>query len=199
MADIRLENVSKSFEGKTVLSGLSLSFAEGETVCIMAPSGYGKTTLLRLILGLEKADGGSISGTDCRMCPVFQEDRLSPEHTPIENIRPVLSRHTPPTEIEKCLADLGLEVSCFAQPIAEFSGGMARRVAIARALLAEGKWLVLDEPFRGLDEETRARAAACILARRKGRGILLVCHDPAEAALLSARILRLDELQEKKS
>ena len=199
MADICLENVSKSFDGKPVLTDLSLSFRAGECVSIMAPSGYGKTTLLDLILGLLRPDAGSITGIDCRMCPVFQEDRLSAEHTPIENLRPVLSRHTPPTEIEKCLAELGIEPPSFTQPIAEFSGGMARRVAIARALLAEGEWLVLDEPFRGLDEETRARAAACILARRRGRGILLVNHSAEEAVLLSARILRLDELQEKKS
>lgn len=199
MADIRLENVSKRFEEKTVLSDLSLSFSAGERVCIMAPSGYGKTTLLRLILGLESPDEGSIAGTDCRMCPVFQEDRLSGEHTPLENIRPVLSRHTPPTEIEKCLRELGLEPSCFGQPISEFSGGMARRVAIARALLAEGEWLVLDEPFRGLDRETRARVAACILNYRGDRGILLVSHDGEEADLLCARVIRLDELQEKKS
>jgi len=194
MSDIRITALSKTFEDKQVLHDLSLTLREGSITCLMAPSGYGKTTLLNILLGLLSPDAGEVSGTDCRMCPVFQEDRLSPEHTPIENIRPVLSRHTPPTETEKCLAELWIEPAALTRPVSEFSGGMARRVAIARALLSEGKWLVLDEPFRGLDEETRARTAACILARRGKRGILLVSHDEEEAALLGATVLRLDAL-----
>lgn len=192
MTDICIDGLCKSFGDRQVLDRLTLRIPCDRPTCLMAPSGYGKTTLLNLILGLLTPDAGQITGADVRMCPVFQEDRLSSAHSARENLRPVLSRHTPPSEIDSCLAELGIDRHAAGQPTSALSGGMARRVALARALLAEGEWLILDEPFRGLDEESRARAAAVILARRRDRGLLLVSHDAAEAELLSCTVLHLD-------
>ena len=101
MSDIKVTRLSKSFDGKTVLDNLSLTLPAGSTTCLMAPSGYGKTTLLNILLGLLPPDSGELEGCDVRMCPVFQEDRLSPVHTARENIRPALSRHTPPAKTKK--------------------------------------------------------------------------------------------------
>jgi NitT/TauT family transport system ATP-binding protein len=88
------------------------------------------------------------------------------------------------------LAELGLTEG-LKKPLRGYSGGMNRRVAIARALLVDYELLLLDEPFKGLDEETRARAAEVILTRARGKTIILVTHDPAEAALMKAEVFRL--------
>lgn len=189
--DIRVSGLSKSFGARRVLSDFSAVFPHAEPTCLMGESGCGKTTLLSVLLGILPYDSGEISGTDCKMCAVFQEDRLAVEFTALENLRIVLPRTAPLSEAEACLAELGLSPDVAKKPITALSGGMARRVAIARALLAEGEWLILDEPFRGLDEENRRRAAACILTRRNGRGILLVSHDAEEAALLGARVMHM--------
>ena len=188
MQDIRILNLNKSYGEREVFRNLSLTIPHGARVALMGPSGCGKTTLLRILLGLEKKSAGSIEGLPNRIAPVFQEDRLCPWLSVRENIRIALRRVTD-SEIFETLAALGLAGE-ENTPAKDLSGGMSRRVAIARALLAESELLILDEPFRGLDEGTRARAAACIDRMAKGKTLLLVTHDEEEAALLGAGILR---------
>lgn len=184
---IEIQNVSKAYGGVPVLSGFSARWEKGERICIMGPSGGGKTTLLRLLAGLEAPDSGQISGLG-QVRLLFQEDRLSEDFTPLRNLLfsvPEVSRE----EAVACLTALGLGDSMH-RPVRTLSGGMRRRVAIARALLAKGDTLLLDEPFQGLDDETRRKAAAEVLERLKGRTLITVSHDEEDASLLSATVLR---------
>lgn len=183
--EIRVEGLCKSYNGKPVLAGLNAVFRP-EITCIAAPSGTGKTTLLRLLLGLERPDGGSILGADCRWAAVFQEDRLLENLSAAGNLRFALGEA--PGEAGDLLARLGLELSD-SGPVRAWSGGMKRRLALARALLAPSDALALDEPFTGLDGENRARCLELIRERAVGKPVLLATHDLA--GLEDAPVLRL--------
>jgi len=173
LMEIRVEGLRKSYGGKPVLTDLSAVFREGVT-CIAAPSGTGKTTLLRLLLGLEHPDGGTIAGADCRWAAVFQEDRLLEGLSAGANLRFALG--AVPPEAGETLARLGLELSD-PKPVRAWSGGMRRRLALARALLAPSDALALDEPFTGLDEENRRRCLELIREMGVGKPVLLATHD----------------------
>ena len=187
--DLILKNICKAYDEKTVLEQFSAVFAPGKTYAIMGPSGKGKTTLLRLILGLEKPDAGEITGVPRRIAAVFQESRLCPELTAGQNIALVL----PPRQeaaITRMLEALDLQ-DCGKTKAADLSEGQQRRVALARALLYGGDLLVLDEPFTGLDEETKSRALAAIRTARGNATVLLVTHNREDAAALGAEIVNL--------
>lgn len=150
---ILITNLSKSYGETVVFRNFSARLPLGETTVITGVSGGGKTTLLRLILGLETPDGGEIAGVPARRAAVFQEDRLCPQLTALENVLLTAGRKKE-RKARDILARLGLGES-LAVPAAELSGGMRRRCALARALCAESDLLVLDEPFKGLDEANR--------------------------------------------
>ena len=181
MMEIVVRNLCKSFGGQAVLRDLSFTAGPGIT-CVMAPSGSGKTTLLRILLGLERSDSGTVEGlAGKRISAVFQEDRLL-EHLSAEgNLRFVLGRAYDPQAARILLDRLDLP-DTGTQPVREFSGGMKRRLALARALLAPFDVLLLDEPFTGLDQANRDRALAAIRETAGDRPVLLVTHDPADAA-----------------
>ena len=164
---IAVHKLCKAFGGKTVLQDFSCELEEGRVTALMAPSGAGKTTLLRILLGLETADSGEITGlSGKRLAAVFQEDRLLDFMTPVDNIRlpePKLERAV----ILREMAAMGL-TGCENQPVRELSGGMRRRVAILRALLCGADVIALDEPFKGLDEATRARVSATRVSAGRG-------------------------------
>ena len=190
--DLILQNLCKAYGGHVVLDGLTHTFPHGAVTCVTGPSGSGKTTLLRLIAGLEAADGGSIRGVpEDGISMVFQEDRLPPQLSAANCLRCVLKK-SPSREgrIAEALAALGLsEVS--GQSVRAFSGGMRRRVALARALLFPSPLVLLDEPFKGLDADTRAQAIAFARPRLQGRTTLLVTHDPGDVADFGGTELRL--------
>ena len=195
-ADLILTGISKSFGRHRVLKDLDLRFPAGQITCVMAPSGAGKTTLLRILMGLETADAGEIRGMEGqRVGAVFQEDRLLPWASAAGNVRLVNAALTG-AEIREAFSSAGLGGN-EEQPVSELSGGMARRVALLRALLAENEVLLLDEPFKGLDEETRRAVIGCLLRYRAGRTTVVVTHDGKEAAALGARIITLPLLQEE--
>ena len=178
--EIHAAHVDKSYGGIAVLRDVTFSAGPGVT-CVEGPSGSGKTTLLRLLLGLEKPDGGSISGAGClHWAVVFQEDRLLEHLDAAGNLRFALGADFRPWEAAQLLAELGLPAA-EGKPAGEYSGGMKRRLALARALLAESDALALDEPFSGLDRESRARAEEAVRRRTAGKPVLLVTHDPAGA------------------
>lgn len=188
--EIRVRNLWKAYGGVTVLQGVNFTAGPGVT-CIMAPSGAGKTTLLRILLGLETADRGVAEGAEnCRWAAVFQEDRLLERLDAAGNLRFVLGRDYEAEKAAALLAELGLE-NTGGRAVREFSGGMRRRLAMARALLAKSDALALDEPFAGLDAETRERARECLRRRAGERPVLLVTHSPEDAAGLGAEIVRL--------
>lgn len=177
---IAMERLSKAYDGKPVLRDFSLCVEAGEHLCLMGPSGCGKTTLLRLLMGLERPDGGSITGLEgLRMSAVFQEDRLLEHLTAAENICFVCG--SLPEETETLLLRLGLEKESLSRPVREFSGGMKRRAAIARALLAAFDVLFLDEPYKGLDADTKKAVQDAVGEYARNKTVVLVTHDPAEA------------------
>ena len=187
---IVIENLTKSYGEKLALPPFSCTLEEGEIVCLLGQSGCGKTTLLRLLLGLESPTGGTVSGLPDRISAVFQEDRLCPAFSAVTNVSLALGRQVPRTEIVALLTELGLG-DALQKPVRELSGGMQRRVAMARSLLAPADLYLMDEPFKGLDEDTRKVVMDAVLQRTKGRTLLLVTHDPEEAAYLGGRIIRM--------
>lgn len=188
--EIRIRGLCKSYCGVPVLENVTLSAGAGIT-CVTAPSGGGKTTLLRILMGLEEIDSGAIEGLDgCRWAAVFQEDRLLEELDAMGNLRFALGPGLDRKSAEKMLAELGLE-RAGGKPVREFSGGMKRRLALVRALLAKSDALALDEPFAGLDRENRAKAAACIRRYADGKPVFLVTHDEEDTAELYSQIIPL--------
>ena len=188
MMDIAVKNVYKAYGDKKVLNDISVAFPVGRCTCIMAESGKGKTTLLRLIMGLEAPDSGSITGVPERLSVVFQEDRLCEDFSIAANIRMVLNKDTDRSDddIRKLLSELSLDED-IETPVSKLSGGMKRRVAIARAIAYDSDWLILDEPFKGLDETTRDKAIDTITQKRKS--VIMVSHNLAEAERMNATIL----------
>ena len=187
MNDITLRNVSKRFGDRIVLENFSAVFPAGETSVLMGVSGGGKTTLLRLILGLETPDGGEISGVPAKCAAVFQEDRLCPQLTALGNVLLAAGRRKE-QEARELLTRLGLAES-IDTPAADLSGGMRRRTALARALCSEYDLLVLDEPFKGLDDQTRRTAIKIVREQTQGKTVLLVTHDPTEAKTFTEKII----------
>ena len=173
---IELQNISKSFDGVSVLDNISTGIPDSGIFAICGASGSGKTTLMRIILGLEQPDSGNISGIEGKKTAVvFQNDRLLPWLSAFDNVAAVCSKERAKEMLEK------VELSdAFNKKPAELSGGMCRRVALARALAFDADILLLDEPFKGLDEETKTAAIYETRRRCQGCTVLLVTHDPTE-------------------
>lgn len=187
---IELDRVSFSYGEKRVLSSLSLRLPERGQVAILGPSGCGKTTLLRLMAGLETPDSGIIRRPE-RIACCFQEDRLLPWYTARENVALALPRTA---RQDKARADrlaqswlervgLGAEGSAYPEAL---SGGMKRRVALARALAYDAPVLLLDEPFRALDEQTHSEMLRLVRSLAQGRLLVLVTHDERDAEGMEA-------------
>ena len=191
MRGISVKNLRKSYGEQLVLNDVSFELPDQGITCIMAPSGVGKTTLLRILLGLERPDGGAVSQPpDCRWAAVFQENRLLEQLDAMDNLRFVLGNDFDLQAACQILEELGL-AETEGKPVRDFSGGMKRRLALARALLASSDALALDEPFTGLDEENRERAIVCIRKRTAGKTVLLVTHHEEDVMGLNAGLIHL--------
>lgn len=186
--------LSKSFGAHQVLRRLDLQIAPGEFVALLGASGSGKTTILRLLLGLETPDGGSVYVPESRTT-VFQEPRLVASKRVWRNVVLGLPRARGSRQAAvEVLGVVGLERHADAWP-GTLSGGEAQRVALARALLRQPELLLLDEPFAALDALTRLKMQSLVaeLIARYGPGVLLVTHDVEEAVLLADRVLVLKD------
>ncbi|MBR3289400.1 MAG: ABC transporter ATP-binding protein [Clostridia bacterium] len=186
------ENVSFSYPDKPVLSGFSATFPDTGVVCLIGASGCGKTTVLRLLAGLETPAGGTISGCPPRVSLMFQEDRLLPWATVEENVRLVLARENACAASE-WLQKVGLGDVAHKLPD-ELSGGMQRRVALARALAAESDLLLLDEPFTGLDRPLAQEMAGLVREIAQTKPVVMVTHGAEEPGWLSAQTLEMTPL-----
>ena len=186
MRDIVVSGICTSFGETEVLNGLSAIFPVGKTGCITAPSGIGKTTLLRILRGLESLDSGSISELEnVTVGSVFQEDRLCENMTAADNIK-LVSPKLDDKEILSAMQAVGL-VDCEKRIVSELSGGMRRRVAILRAVLFDADLYLLDEPFKGLDTDTKSDVIAFIKRKLFGKTVILVTHDPEEAKQMNCQ------------
>jgi sulfonate transport system ATP-binding protein len=186
--------------GRAALDRIDLEIHEHEAVALVGTSGCGKTTLLRIISGIERATGGgltlrgdAVTGPRRDVGVVFQEPRLMPWLTARENIRLALLDLAPSAQaaaIGDLLRDMGLTDFADALP-RQLSGGMAQRVAIARALARKPQVLLLDEPFSALDNFTRLKLQdhLGVLWEKSRFTLILVTHDIEEAIALSDRII----------
>jgi sulfonate transport system ATP-binding protein len=190
---VSVRAVTRHFGSTAALDGVELSIAPGEFVALLGRSGSGKSTLLRLLAGLDSPTTGEVRVPRERMV-VFQEPRLLPWKTAIQNVSLGLARDNPVEHARAALAEVGLEHRLHAYP-GTLSGGEAQRTALARALVRDPKLLLLDEPFAALDALTRIRMHRLIEALwvRHNPAVLLITHDVDEALLLAERALVLDK------
>ncbi len=183
---ITIQKLSKSYNGTPVFRDVDLLLEDGGIYCLLAPSGAGKTTLFRILMGLERQDSGQVAGLPTGpVAAVFQEDRLCPGLSAEKNIQlvhPICDEK----ELHRHLRQL-LPEDSLRKPVSEYSGGMRRRVALMRAVLSPGELLLMDEPFTGLDEETREAAMEYVLENRHGRTLIFTTHHVEEAQRLGAQ------------
>ena len=175
MTDLKIQGISKRFGGREVLRNVTAAFPAGSVTCLLGPSGFGKTTLLRIIAGLEKPDAGRIDGVPARIGFVFQEDRLFDKMSAAENVaivRPETSAAVAAEELEKLMpADL---VSI---PVSELSPVHRRITAIVRAVSVPSDILIMDEPFRGMDDEITKKVFSYIKEVAGHKGIIIAQRD----------------------
>jgi NitT/TauT family transport system ATP-binding protein len=185
--------VTKRFGDAVVLEDFTLELGAGVVTALMGTNGAGKTTAARLLLDLEVPDAGEVtSRPGLRTAAVFQEDRLCAHLSAAANVRLVLERSRW-DEVEPELVAVGLDADALDRPVRELSGGQRRRVAIARAVAMGSDLLVLDEPFAGIDAETKPAVVDYVRERIGNSAVLLITHDAADAAALDARIVRLGD------
>ena len=169
------EHIGKCYGNTVILDEYQMNFQKGQTYYFRTPSGSGKTTLFRILAGLEQPDRGCVRRSG-KLAFLFQEDRLCEEYSAVKNVAIVTGKEQ---EAEEALKKL-LPEEVLRQPVRELSGGMRRRVALVRTMEADADIIFLDEPFTGLDEENRKRAAEYIAATGTEKIILIASHDTTE-------------------
>ncbi|MDW5443663.1 ABC transporter ATP-binding protein [Polaromonas sp. SM01] len=195
-ASLHLAGVGKSFGERDVLKAIDLQVGAGEFVSLIGPSGVGKSTLLRILAGLDEPTQGRLTIQASQPQPdiriMFQEDRLMPWRTVLRNV--TLGLRQRDDDARQLLTAVGLAGREADFPFV-LSGGQRQRVALARALIHEPEVLLLDEPFGALDAITRAAMQLLLqgLLVRRPRTVVLVTHDVEEALLLSDRVLVMRE------
>lgn len=187
---MELKNICKSFDGKTVLHDVSIKIEKGETVLITGASGRGKTTLLRIMMGLTPPDSGELHNIGKSIAVVFQEDRLSNDFTPYVCVKMTAPHGISKETILSHLAEVGL-ADCANKPVSQLSGGMRRRVAIIRAVVCNADTVFFDEPFTGLDRDTKLKTIEYIKRHTQGKTLVFVSHDAEDEKLLQARKIRI--------
>jgi len=206
---LSLKNVSKAFDGKTVLDSLDLDILDGEFITLLGPSGCGKTTLLRLMAGFEHPDTGAVtlSGHDIThasperrpLNTVFQNYALFPHMSVYDNVAYGLKMEKRPRDeirrrVDEVLAMVQLQEFARRKPH-QLSGGQQQRVAIARAVVKRPQLLLLDEPLSALDYKLRRTMQVELkrLQRELGITFVFVTHDQEEALSMSDRVVVLKE------
>lgn len=192
---IVIKNISKSFDAKQIFKNFSLEFPQNGVSMLSGESGVGKTTLLRMISGLDTDFSGEISGGGIKNCSVaFQEYRLFPTLSALDNL--VFANHDKKTaentkEALEMLLSLGFKESDAQLYPRELSGGMKQRVSLARAFLRKAPILLLDEPTKELDVENASKVLEIIKNEAEKRLVILVSHNRSDAEKLSAKIINI--------
>lgn len=186
---VRVEGLSRSFDGRPVIDDLDLALRPGEFTALLGRSGCGKSTLLRVLAGLDREIEGTVL-VPKRRAVAFQAPRLMPWKRVWRNVLLGLPGRPERAVAEGALEEVGLSHRSGAWP-KTLSGGEAQRASLARALVREPDLLLLDEPFGALDALTRIKAQRLVaeLWQRRGCAVLLVTHDVDEALLLADRAL----------
>ncbi len=193
---IKLDGICKSYGEKNVLRGVFLRVSDGEKIAIMGESGCGKTTLFRIIAGIEAPDSGTVScePRDGRISYCFAEPRLFENADALGNVTLVFPRGDAKgneKRAKELLTALGM-TDFHAYP-RELSTGMAQRVSLARAIAYDAPIFLLDEPFRGLDAQMREEVMAYLGEALREKTVLMITHSEKEAARLAERTLVLSE------
>ncbi|NFN86866.1 ABC transporter ATP-binding protein [Clostridium sporogenes] len=187
---MRFINACKSYGDKIIFKDLNLNFEKNKITAILASSGYGKTTLLNIIAGLDKLDSGNFIMKSQSISYMFQEDRLLPWLTVYENIAFVLKSNTFKCEMENII-DKYLELVKLKEykdyTLDKLSGGMKRRIALARAFAYKSEVLIMDEPFKGIDLALKEEIISTFLKlwEKDKKTVIVVTHDINEAKLLA--------------
>jgi len=214
VSPIAVQGLKKSFGAQTVLDGITFQLVSGQVTCVLGRSGSGKSVLLKLLIGLQKPDAGTIrlAGHDVVTAPgkdlnearkkvgfLFQQAALYDSMSIEENVAFPLRRHTDlnsgerSQRVHQLLGSVGMDNDLGKMP-ADISGGMRKRVGLARALALEPSILMFDEPTAGLDPITAAEIAALIVALRDKRHItsIVVTHDLHTARTIADRLIVLN-------
>lgn len=196
---IELEDIHKRFGKRPVIAGFNLTVREGEALGMLGPSGIGKSTILRMIAGLEKPDSGRVRVHSPHIGYVFQEARLLPWDTTLQNVALPLRAQGKDkgTAMERARYFLRrMELSEFENAYPhQLSGGMRQRVALARAFAVNPDILLLDEPFTGLDsvlKETMRHLLESALETSRA-AVIHVTHEPSELLARTSRIVHLEQ------
>ena len=189
---LMIKEITKSYGKQKVLENISFNLNESERICIYGKSGIGKTTLLRIIAGLEKADSGKITFVG-KVSMVFQEDRLLENTDVYTNLYCVLGSRFDKAEADMHLKEVGLE-GVGNKIVSELSGGMKRRVAIVRCMMKSSEIILLDEPFKGLDTILKDNIIRYVVKYLNGRAVIMVTHDISEAEKIQAEIIEIKNL-----
>lgn len=192
MENIVIKNMSKMYGDQMIFEGADFVFECGSISCIMGESGIGKTTLLNIIMGLETVDKGQLTGIydTTRISAVFQEDRLCENITPIANVMLTASKGITRKRVRMELERI-LPLQEIDKKTCRLSGGMKRRVEIVRAMLADSELIIMDEPFKGLDEDTKCKVIKYVKQEKRDRTIIITTHDKKETEMLEAQICLL--------
>jgi len=194
---ITFDHVSKAFDSLRVLDDLSFHIAAGQIVGVVGPSGVGKTTILKLITGILLPDSGTVRVAEGAVGYVFQEPRLLPWRTALDNVAAPLRAQGMDKNRARAAAARWLErveLDGFERyHPAELSGGMAQRVAIARAFAAEPRVLLMDEPFSNMDVTLKGSLIAILqgIIKERETTVVYVTHELTEALRLADRIVEL--------
>ena len=186
---LKIIGLTKRFEEKLIFDGLSVEFSDSGLYAVTGESGIGKTTLLRIIAGLDRDYSGQVIGGGAgRVSMAFQEYRLFPEISALNNLVFAISDGKNEAVVEKCknmLTSLGFSNADIQLLPSELSGGMKQRVSIARSLLFDAPILLLDEPTKELDRVNADKVLSLILEESRHRLVILVSHNEEELSSLN--------------
>ena len=198
--DILMEKINKSYGDKEVLRDFTTKFEEGTVTFITGDSGIGKTSIIRILMGLEGYQSGSISGLEGKeISVVFQDDCLCDKLSLDKNLSMVIDgQQVKEQYLDRLLGIFGLE-GYRHKRVAELSGGMKRRLAILRAILYPHNLMIMDEPFKGLDEENKKLVMGQVGKSLVGKTAIIVTHDKTEIDFFrSIEGLKIREIDIKK-
>ncbi len=187
-----LKQITVSFAQQTVLKELTVQLEPGKRYALRGVSGSGKTTLLLVLEGLIVPESGAVE-VNGKVAAVFQEARLFEKRSAIENVQFFVGHCVSRIQISLMLQEL-LPLESLHKPVSELSGGMRRRVELVRALLSPTQLVLLDEPFAGLDDKSKAQAQKFLDRELKGRTLVVSTHDEQDELDLCLEVLQLQSL-----